>query len=378
MRALLLILGKDLRQRVRDRSLFVMALLAPFGLAVVFSLVFRGAETWQPPTFAVSDADGGQVATAFTTQALRPLEQRGQIKLRIAASEREARDLVARREAEAAFLIPPGFTAAVLSARPATMLLVGGPDAPLGSFVARSIADSFAARVHYAQVAVVTGGAGDPQSTPEPVRIADTPALAGKQLSLSEGFAAGMAVFFLFFTVDFGFGGILDERRDGTLARLLAAPVSPYTVAIAKLATGAVVGVASTAVLLLAATLLLGATWGNPVGVGALVLAGVLAATGVMALAASLARTDEQARALTSIVAVVLGVVGGVFLPSSMLGGAFETASLLTPHRWFLRGLADLGGGGLPAVVTPVLVLLGIAAVTIALTLTRVRRMLRP
>ena len=35
-----------------------------------------------------------------------------------------------------------------------------------------------------------------------------------------------MAVFFLFFTVQFGVTSLLEERNDGTLARLLAAPIS--------------------------------------------------------------------------------------------------------------------------------------------------------
>ena len=37
--------------------------------------------------------------------------------------------------------------------------------------------------------------------------------------------AAGMATFFLFFSVQFGVLGLLQERRQGTLPRLLAAPV---------------------------------------------------------------------------------------------------------------------------------------------------------
>ena len=41
MRTALLIARKDLRQRIRDRSAFLLGLVAPFGLAAIFSFVFN-------------------------------------------------------------------------------------------------------------------------------------------------------------------------------------------------------------------------------------------------------------------------------------------------------------------------------------------------
>ncbi|MEV0631270.1 hypothetical protein [Nonomuraea wenchangensis] len=109
MRATLLVMAKDLRQRVRDRSLFLLALVVPFGLAAVFSLVFRGIDAQAAPTLALADRDGGPVVTAFAEQALRPLERGGVIRLRPVADEREAREAVERGEADAAYVVPPGF-----------------------------------------------------------------------------------------------------------------------------------------------------------------------------------------------------------------------------------------------------------------------------
>ncbi|MFC4113541.1 ABC transporter permease [Nonomuraea zeae] len=381
MRTILLISGKDLRQRVRDKSLFLLAIVVPFGLAAIFSLVFKGVDTQEVATFAVADQDRGQIATTFTGQVLGGLARDGVISLRTAGTEQEARALIDRGEARAAYVIPAGFSRSVLSGQPATLHVIGDVDAQIATFVARSVAESFAAEVRYVQVALAAKGGGTPQeaaAVPAPVTVEDLTA-DRRQLSLSEQFAAGMAVFFLFFTVQFGFSSILDERRDGTLARLLAAPVPRYTIVLAKLLSGIVVGVVSIAVLLTAATLLLGARWGNPVGVGLLVVAGVLAASGIMAMVAGVARTAEQASNVESIVAVLLGVLGGVFIPLQMVSGVFATLSFATPHRWFLQGLADLHGDNAPVVaIVPVLVLLGFAAVTIGIALLRVGRMLRP
>jgi ABC-2 type transport system permease protein len=382
MGAMLLITAKDLRQRVRDRSVFLLAIVVPFGLAAIFSVVFGNVEQQSVPTFAVADQDRGELATAFTGQALAPLERGGVLKLRTARNEEEARALVERGEAAAAYVIPAGFTLNAMRGHPAPLRVIGNVDARIGTYVARSVGEAFATEVRYVWVALAVKG-GFPgtlqqvAAVPAPVTLENL-AAERRQLSLGESFAAGIAVFFLFFTVRFGFSSILDERRDGTLARLLAAPVPRATIAFGKLLGGILVGVVSMTVLMVAAGLLLGARWGNPVGVGALVVAGVLAATGVMALIATVATTAEQSDNVQSVVAVLLGVLGGVFIPIQQMSGAFATLSLITPHRWFLQGLADLHGDNAPVLaLVPTLALLGFAVVTVGLAFTRLGRMLR-
>jgi ABC-2 type transport system permease protein len=79
-------------------------------------------------------------------------------------------------------------------------------------------------------------------------------------------------------------------------------------------------------VLVVATSLLLGASWGNPWGVGMLIVAGVLAATGITSVVASLARTAEQAGSWQAVVAVTLGMLGGAFFPIQQSGSFMATA----------------------------------------------------
>jgi ABC-2 type transport system permease protein len=188
-----------------------------------------------------------------------------------------------------------------------------------------------------------------------------------------------MAVFFLFFTVQFGVSSLLDERRDATLARLLAAPVPRLSILAGKVLTSMVVGVLSMTVLAVATSLLLGADWGQPLGVAVLVLSGVLAATGIMAVVAGLARTVEQAGNWQAIVGVTLGTLGGVFFPIGQVGGVLEAVSRLTPHRWFMQGLAELaGGGGVSAVLPAAGAMSLFAVVTGGVAVLLLRRVVRP
>ncbi|MFI6482366.1 ABC transporter permease [Nonomuraea sp. NPDC050663] len=178
--------------------------------------------------------------------------------------------------------------------------------------------------------------------------------------------AAGSATFFLFFLAS-GMSGLLAEKRNGTLARLLAAPVGRRTILVAKLVAGMVLALASMAVLILATSLLLGADWGPPLQVAVLVVALVAAACGLSSVAAAFARTAEQAMNQQSALAVVLGIAGGALFPLPDL----EWLSRLTPHHWFLRGL-----GPDAEVLAPVAVLSGIALVTGSIALAGARRTL--
>lgn len=394
MHAALTIAGKDVRQRLRDRSAIVMALVLPLALAFLFNLVFGSAAAPRPFRYAVVDLDRGPIAQAFRGDVLAGLDRAGLVRLRETAGVQEARRLADAGTVDAAFVLPAGLSATTQSGRPAQLEVIGSVDAPTAVDVARSIAGSYAAELTSVRLAVAAAlpadhpGQAPPQQLGElaaraaaatqPVAVRDVSA-AAKLLDTATFFPASMAVFFLFFTVQLGVSSLLDERSGGTLHRLLAAPVPRWSVLVGKLLTSVIIGVVSTSVLVVASAVLMGSRWGDPLGVGMLVVAGVLAATGVTALVASLARNAEQAGSWGAVVAVLLGLLGGVFFPIAQVGGAAAAASLLTPHAWFLRGLGELQGGGGPLVALPAAgAMLAFAAVTFAVALSRLGKVLRP
>jgi ABC-2 type transport system permease protein len=383
VRAALLIAGKDLRQRLRDRSALLLGVVVPFSLAAVFGLTLGDAGGGSL-TFdvAVVDRDRGPAARAFAREVLAPLERSNLLELRREESVAAGRRLADGGEVAAAIVLPAGLSEDVAAGRAARIDVIGDPQSPIGVLVARSLAQGYADRVDAVRVAAATAGV-----TPDVAgRALATPALAvadrtaeSRELDATTFYAAGMAVFFLFFAVQLGITSLLDERRDGTLARLLAAPVSASSVLVGKLLTSMAVGVLSMTVLAVATRLLLGARWGDPLGVALLIVAGVLAATAVTALIATLAHTQEQASSWQAIVALVLGMLGGAFFPIAQAGGLVAQLSLLTPHAWFLRGLGEMSGGaGAGGTVGPTVALLVFAAVTGTIALARAERLLRP
>lgn len=379
MRAAFIVAAKDARQRIRDRSLLLIAVVVPLVLAAIFGLTLHDVSGGRVHfTYAYADLDHGTVAKLFRKRALDEAKRRGIASVRVVSSEREARRRADGGSVSAAFLLRKGFTRDVISGKPAGVVVVGNVDRPVGTLVARSIAGIFTARVNASRVTAAVLP-HRPVAVPAPlIRLRDVTEKR-RELDSTTFYAAGMAVFFLFFAAQSGILSILDERRDGTLARLLAAPIPRYAVLAGKGLTTIAIGTASMATLAVATWLILGAHWGSPAAVGVLIVCGVVAATAVMTLVATLARSQEQANTWAAIVALVLGMLGGSFFPVARAGGVLAKLSLLTPHAWFLRGLEESSSGaGVRGVLGPAGAILAIAAVAAALAFARAGRLLRP
>lgn len=386
MRTALLVAGKDLRQRLRDKSAFLYGIVAPLGLAFIFSFVFNpiDSSTYKADAVIV-DQDRGPLAAAFS-KMLQPLEDDGVITLRqvgsVAEAERQVEagsDTFADKKtktADVAFLVPAGLSKDVLGGKGGEITVLGAAGSPLASQIGYSVAKSFAAETKAVEVAIRTTGEdhdGSPAAvrglsaaaaaTKSPVELRD--ATAGvKQLDQKTYLAAGMSMFFLFFTVSFGVSGLLEERRLGTMDRMLTAPIDPRSILAGKGITSFVLGVTSMSILVIATTLLLGAEWGDPLGVALLVVAAVLAAMGILSIVAAFAKTSDQAGSFQAIVSIVLAFVGGAFFSVAEASGVLARAALFTPHAWFLRGLGDLQGGQLSAIWPAVGALLAFGLVT--------------
>jgi ABC-2 type transport system permease protein len=382
----LTIAGKDLRLRLRDRSVIIIGLLAPLVLAFIFDAVFGsafGADSDFEASLGMVSNDSPR-ASAVIEDIAR--EVSGPIETY--ANREAAEAAIEAGEVDAVFLIPVGFDAAVGQGNGGTLEVVGDVDASVSTQIATAIAEGYALGVERVSLAIATALAagGNPAevvpaataSPFQPVAALSDSAAGVRQLDGTTSMVAGMAVFFLLFTAQVGLLSVLEERRSGTLARILSTPTRPGSVLLAKSLVSIVLGLISLTVLILAGRFILGATWGNPLGVAILVVVAVLAATGICAFTTGLARTPEGAGNIQGIVATVLGLLGGVFFPIGEDGGILAALTAITPHHWFIRGLGDLAGGqSVSAVLPSVWPLLLIAATTTLAASFFIRRQVR-
>jgi ABC-2 type transport system permease protein len=383
------ILRKDLTLRIRDKSVWLFAFVVPLGLTFLFSSIFPDMGELEVRA-GVVDLDGGPVADGFVDGVVPSLVEAGVLADAVVLDEAAARARLEEGSLEAAWILPAGFSEAATAGQEARIDVLVAAGRTLPGEIARGVAEVYARRIEQVGLAIgVELGAGSP---PDPALLAAVAEAAagveelvtlrpeergdGQPLDAVSYLAAGMAAFFVFFVVQYGITGMLEERDQGTLARLQAAPIPPGAIQLAKVAGAFLLGMTSVTVLTLASTYVLGASFGPPLGVVILLLALVLAAMGVMALVGQFARTAEQAGNYQSVVAVVLGLSGGVFVPIASDAGVIRILTSISPHGWFLRGMTELSVSGRWVVVLPAaaaILAFGVAAAVPALVLQRRR-----
>lgn len=375
MRGIWTMVGNDLKQRIRDKSVFIFSLLVPLSLMGVLNLAFGGfgpdTVELKPATVVASNEDAGPLGGALLS-ALDSLEVMDVTLRSVPAAEvqQETRN----SGADLGLAIPSGFTTAVTSGQGVSVQVMEGERQGIETDVLVSVVDGLLDQFGAGAVAAMAGhSAGLP---PEVLAglgeqtAAGTPALslsegqaAAEQLSLKGTLVAGQTGLFLLFTVGFGVLGLLAEREQGTLARLRSSPVDGRSIITAKALVGFILGIVATTVLLTVGSLLFGVSFGSPLVLGLLVVSVAAAATSMTFVVARLVRTAEQANVAQSILAMVLGIAGGAFFPIEASG--FVAALMdLNPVGAFIRGLGISAGGGGPAdVAVPLAVMLGFAAV---------------
>ncbi|MFF5497380.1 ABC transporter permease [Streptomyces aquilus] len=387
MGVVLAIAAKDLRQRLRDRSAWVIVFLAPVLISALMALAFNNNSEFRA-NIGVVDLDRGPAAAGLT-QVLKSPELAGTVHVRSYADEGAARRAVDAGGVHAAIVVPRGFTQAVHGGTAAPVKVLDSVDFGLQAQLARAVTESYVAQVNADRLSVATAvAAGAPQRDvpelaakaallrlPEEVRAEGLPDDALKVISY---FGPSMGMFFVLFTVGFGARGYFIEQQQGTLDRIAAAPVGRGALLLGKSVSTFVYSLAGLATVTLVSWLAFGASWADPLGVAALSVAMAVCVVCLTALVIALVRTEQQAQGLASILVFALVLLGGNFVFASGTTPLIRRLALFTPNGWALRGFTDLGTGvrGWAAVGAPLLGIAAFSAAVAALTalLLRLRR----
>jgi len=150
-----------------------------------------------------------------------------------------------------------------------------------------------------------------------------------------------MFAFFLVLTAGWLF---VAERRQGTMLRLRAAPLSRWQILLGKLVPCLAMSLFQGFFLLLAGKLIFNMSWGpDPLWLLPVVVCTSLAAVGLALLIASLARTETQVAVYgTLLVLVLAGLSGSLMGDRGLMPEQMQQISLFTPHAWALDAYRQL------------------------------------
>ncbi|WP_230977304.1 ABC transporter permease [Georgenia yuyongxinii] len=379
MRQLWTMTAADLRLRVRDKSVFIFAIVVPLGLMFVLNLTFGSTQNLElePVTVAAHAEPDDQLGQVL----LGVLDQLEVLDVTIEeVPAADVHDLVDRGDAQLGVVVPAGFSDSFTTGAGGAVVDItegegSGIEIDILYAVLQGTIDQFTAGAQAAAAGAQLGLAPDQLG-----QIAQQAAGPGTTLTMTQGEAsseqlsvggalvAGQAGLFLLFTVGFGVLSLVAEREFGTLARLRSMPMRAGTIVAAKGLVSFILGIVATSVLLTVGSLFFDVDFGSPLAVAVLVVSVVVAGTSLMFIVARLAKTAEQANILQSIIAFVLGMAGGAFFPIAATGTVGHVLDL-NPVAAFTRGLGiTTGGGGVADLGVPVVTMLGFAVVCLAVS----------
>lgn len=371
MRGALVVAAKDLHQRFRDRSALVLGFVAPLVLVVLMGSAFGGADDFSIEVGLV-DGDGGPAGVAIA-EGLSSPELADVVEVVRFDSVGAARNAVADDEVDAALVVPAGLSAMAAGGPEVPLEVLTSVDRDIAGEVTASIASSFSTRLATARLATAVladlgvdapAEAGFEAAGAEPLLVAVPAELGSEPLEGVAYFGPAMGMFFVLFAVGFTARSTFQERASGTFDRLVASPIRPEAVLVGKALSVFVYACASLTTMAVFTAVVLGASWGSPLGVLALIVAMATAVVALALLVVAVARTERQADALASMLTFALALVGGSFLFLGTAPLLLRRLALLTPNGWALRGFTDLATGvdTWSAVAEPVA---GIAAFTV-------------
>jgi len=198
---------------------------------------------------------------------------------------------------------------------------------------------------------------------------------AGRRPTATEQNVPAYTIFGVFFIVLTLASSFLQEKRDGTFQRILAAPLSKTALLIGKLLPYYLMNLIQIGLMFCIGVVVFGIKLGNLPALVIISLALAAAANGLGLLVAALGKTEPQVNGLSVLLAITLSALGGMMVPTFIMPNLMKTLSLFTPHAWALAGYHDIiiRGLGIKEVLTEMAVLLGFASFFFVIALWRFR-----
>jgi ABC-type Na+ efflux pump permease subunit len=381
---ILAVAWKDLQVLFKDRAQLIVLFVSP----LMFGLLFGGLGSADPrfTVYLVND-DPGQ----YGAQVVNALDQVEVLKVEQLATVQEADQKVADGKAATAIIIPADFSQNVDAFdpvnNPARIRVIADPAQQQEAGMITGVMNDVLTWVnlqgeiqHGIRTVMDKSGLFDvldeqsrrglaaqslgaimtqlQKASTDPLIRVEGQDLAGieTQLPTNRFGVAGTnyTVMFAFFIVGTLSATLLAEKEQGTFRRLLASPAQHASIILGKMLAYTVVVILQVALVFLVGRALFHMTLGNsPVGLALVTLAIALAATSLGMLVATVAHSRSQAATISTILAIVLAVVGGVMTGVPTKGSAMYWPAQLTPQAHAIAAYMKLMTGGGVADILP-------------------------
>jgi ABC-2 type transport system permease protein len=159
-----------------------------------------------------------------------------------------------------------------------------------------------------------------------------------KDVTIFQWVVPGFTVMFAFFLINIMARSFMIERDQGTLRRLMMAPVDTASLLFGKTVPFYLTSILQCSLLFLCGKVLFGMPWGaQPIYLIPVILCTSAAAASLGLLLSTMVRTDQQISSYGTTLILTLSAVSGCFLPRELLPKIMKQISVFTPHAWSLK-----------------------------------------
>ena len=348
----------ELKRYIADRGDLAFGIALPIALFALMYGGFGGDITFNG-TAHIVDLDGGPMAQELIAR----LAEVDGLKVKL-YTEKDANKKLERSTILTAFFIPSGFSEALQTGKPASLTIKqrgsGGDEGQIVASIVRGVAQELAGEVQVRQM--VNNALGDSsvprsqidatvttlldQARRDPPVAVSSRTIDGGGPDFIDRMLPGILTMFLLFAVTLGAQTLVEERRLGTLERLLTTRLSVNQLFLGKFLAG-VARATFQALVLLAlafAVLRVADAWAffQTIAFSLLFAAAVSA---IALLIAAMARTRDQAIWVAVFFTMFMTIFGGTFFEVSD-PGPLAVLSRFTVNRYAIDALDGIISGG--------------------------------
>lgn len=160
---------------------------------------------------------------------------------------------------------------------------------------------------------------------------------------------AGTAVMMLLFGLVAMGAGLLEEKENGTLKKLLYAPINPSNILFGKMIASVLVALLQLAVLFIYASFMfkLDLMLNLPALI-VMMLTTSYACAGFGMFLASVAKSRQQVQMLSTLIVLTMSAIGGSMIPTFIMPEFMQKISVISINYWSIQGFYDIYWRALP------------------------------
>jgi len=365
---------RALLQFRHDRRTLAFVLLMPLLMILIFGYTFGGDVGNVKVEVANQDVGLAPALPQDLHMADNVIDNLNKNTLSIhnSSDPQEARQTVDKGNAWAAIIFPANFTATLIqnlntsqvSARPVVEIYLDGSNPTIASAVIKTVSQAIQTTV--GEIAAKL----NVKSIEMPIAINQVYAYGGGDTKFIDYFAPGVISFaIMMVTTMITIILFVNERRDGTLQRLLASPASETEIVIGYALAFAVIGIIQSIVVLVAAILLFNITiLGNVLLALLVVLLLAFGHQGLGILLSAGAKNELQAIQFIPLILFPSILLAGLFWPIESIPSYLQPLSFFIPLRYCIDAERSimLRGWGLGEIWVDVAILVIFAILTLA------------